>query len=638
MSHIYYVENTDSALPDALGAGDTLLFRRGRTFSGIHLHVTADDVCIGAYGSGGRPVLQDPSADLPAILLEGNGCRISQIEINGYLLGIAAVHGRVERTVISDCCIRNITTGKYFPELPSLPLGAPLSFGVWLCGVRDVRIESTTFENTDSPMQLCGSRILLDGLLITDSHIQGIMLYGARDISKLEEVLALEGDMLVRNCRIFHTGDRAAFFGSTGILIENTVNCTVRDSEIAYTVNTLGAYDSCAVDWEQNNVNCVFDGVYAHDNQGPFVLAMEHPESLGNSRGNVIRNCLSVHNGLHGTGECGTFIHHSSYRNPEQTIRIENCSDYGTPGSVPYRYEYEGEITYADDIGKAERLSVTGFTSGTASVCTYFETEDPVPGISIDGAYVWCCGGITMPDGGKITVGNGNRAGLLYVTVRGTVTVKTDGADDIYGKTGEWTHIELKTTERDADVILSLEKGAVVSEIALYPLENRVRSFDDYNHVPAGDRLECNTANGRFAFMSPETEWTAEGVVEWVYRPFFAGTAILDGHDASVTRTVGLPVRTGRVGVVCMNGTDTGEILFGFEKDGVWTDVPFTTVYSDPDLPTYAYFSSRHPAFRLYTLELSSVPAYTGTVRAVRLRIRNAHGIFAVKSVILNLS
>lgn len=154
-------------------------------------------------------------------------------------------------------------------------------------------------------------------------------------------------------------------------MIENTKGCLIKNTEVAYTTNGVGDNDGCAVDWEQLNVNCTLENVYAHDNDGPFLLAMEHPENNGSSRGNKVINCISVNNGKRDHTSEGSFLNHSGYPNVNQKILVQNCIDVGIPGSVPYTYW--GAAKVPESTLNSRYTNVQGFTSGTMDVWETFD-------------------------------------------------------------------------------------------------------------------------------------------------------------------------------------------------------------------------------------------------------------------------
>ncbi len=564
----------------SLSPGDSILFRRGDCFLGVHLAPKGSGdpkrgkwITIDAYGEGKDPLFKDASQNMPAISLQDKsirgGYRIRHLQIENYLLGIVALRPypaiALESLAISHCTLRHITTGRDFDPKAELPCGSPLAFGMWLSGVRDLYVSHLTIDDTDSPFQFCGGHALFEKMLITRSHIQGMMIYGIRDRDRYEEIMAADGYVTVRDSKILYTGDKAAPFGSTGCLLENIHHATVKNTEVAYTVNTLGAFDACAVDWEQSNIDCTFESIYAHDNQGPFVLAMEHPESAGNSRGNVIRGCLSVNNGCFGGAETNSFINYSSYNEAHQKIRIENCTDLAPKGVKAYAETSKEEAAFSDGGRKQFPLLLENFKAGQMDLCERFE-KDSLEGFAevekahLHGGALWLePGGKAVPHfsaknyvhslwvKGDVAIGFGGK--YLWQYHRGTLTAaEADSLLQTYPNTLEspedWQNLRMEIADNRIDtylggkylgclpsevseskICLTSRGSGAVRDLQIYrkePSKTAPASYEAENKHPSGD-FGMTAAGGEFAFFSPEVNWKSVNMKSWQYRPFRTG-------------------------------------------------------------------------------------------------------------------
>ncbi|MDD2361877.1 MAG: hypothetical protein PHH84_02795 [Oscillospiraceae bacterium] len=684
-----------------LKPGDNVLFRRGDVFVGAHLALRGNGcteeaswITIDAYGDGANPLFKDASTLQPAISLQSpeitGGYRIRHIDIDTYLLGIAAVRVEPEQMIdglkISDCTIRNITTNRYFDSQPQLPCGAPLAFGMWLRYVQNLDVCNLTIDNTDSPFQFCGGLACFDNMDIQNSHIQGIMIYGCLNLNKYDEIMATDGNVVIQNSCIRYTGDRATKFGSTAILTENIRNCIIRNVEVGYVVNTLGGFDACALDWEQSNINCTFEQVYAHDNQGPFVLAMEHPESLGNSRGNVIRNCVSVNNGRFGGAESNSFINYSSYNEEYQKIRIENCVDISEKSTIPYAVTSKEEATFRDEGRENFPLIVENLISGGMDICAHFNSYNREVFETVFNAHQYG-NQLVLHKDGRVRTAFSASDYAISTYMKGNVqlrflsvnaennyewNIQTDAIlaqKRVCGElillktipvpgldTSEWTRVRVETEQgtirtyieeilvdeladhtfmQGAVELCSLATG-MVREFFVYRYIDSQRHVVDYEveeAVPGGEFI-MDSQNGEYGFFSPEICWIPTNMYYWEYRPFRAGWGRIGDYGAMITRKdvqVDVTFSTG-IQVVMMNATQNGTVFLEFSPDGVnWYGKPFDTPCMDDSM--HWVFRNNRPAFNRYRIELKDLPQWTGSIHGLRLRFAAGCGTVAIKSV-----
>ncbi len=716
---IYYVSNDGCDLSDGLTPqtawrsvervnslvlqpGDSVLLRRGDVFYGAHLelHGSGDAksgrwITIDAYGEGEDPRLLGAVKNGPAISLQHasvkGGYRIRHLQIDGYHLGIAAVRGSaaqmLEDIEISYCTIRNVTTGREFDPEPNLPCGAPLAFGMWLHYVRSLSVHHVTLRNTDCPFQFCGGHALFDRLDISDSHIQGVMIYGVRDVHTYEEIMAADGYVTLQNSRILYTGDRATKFGSTGCLIENIHHCRLFNVEVGYTVNTLGIFDACAVDWEQSNVACCFEQVLAHDNQGPFVLAMEHPESAGISRENVIKDCVSYHNGAFGAAAGNSFIDYSSYRYEHQRIRIEGCVDVAQDGVAPYVPKAKEQALHADRADGVFPLDIVGLETYTFAVAECFNCAKTEIFASMKGGTIYN-GSLVLHAGdcvrtrfvgqdyctdlqicGEASIGvrcfeNGDRYEIclrgheaeLVKVVSGKSTLLKREACNVLEPHG-WNRVVIEChgdtltvqinrllimTATDADLAdgavcifawSTCSLGAIRVTPSVSGLRQREQFFGGISALENGSFL-VNSAHGEYGFFSPEINWEPLGLLYWEYRPFRTGWGAIGSHGAALS-TGSFELDASEVKgarVVMLNVTLDPRVYLEYTEDGEqWQKIAFlTSCASDTTLSRSLAW---YPQMRAYDVDLRDRLQVGSKIRGLRLSFGAGCGIIALQGV-----
>ncbi|MDD4413125.1 MAG: hypothetical protein PHR14_01025 [Oscillospiraceae bacterium] len=677
----------------SLNAGDNVLFKRGDTFIGAHLSPTgigeAKDgkwITLDAYGSGANPVFKNAAMTKPAISMEnisaGKGYRIRHIDIDGYLQGIGVVKTSMDMAfdglVISDCTIQNITLNRMHSGGDSsiLPGGAALAFGMWLVNVKNVTVSNVTIQNIDCPVQMIGGNAVFDNLDIFNVHMQGMMLYGAVGDLNYNTVISTLGNVTVKNSRIRYVGYQVGPWGSTGILMENLHNCTVKNVEIAYVVNGLAAYDACALDWEQSNINCTIDSVYAHDNHGPMLLAMEHEGSAGNSRGNVVKNSVSVNNGLHGTAEVGTFLNLSSYNNSNQKITIENCFDIGRSGSSPVTDSNK----FMETINSTSKVSAKNFVSGTIDVYADFGTTSLDSFISASGASV-SNAQLALTKGGSVRTkfsGSGyavasflkGDAQLTFLsrdtnngyvwkfgknrilaqkkvsgklTTLKTITVKGLNPTSWFRvrvETGNGkikTYVDDKLVDTLADNVfttgavgLLADGNGTADQFMVWRLQGSNRKADSYE---VNNILRFGEFKVAGDWHSAETSWLPSSISDWTSRPFEAGWGTVKGSGATLTRkSVNVSVSGyNKVQLILMNGTNSGKVWLEFTKDGgrTWHGKSIYTAYKGSD----SYWGLNIRTFQKYTVDMSNILQWSGKINGLRIRFDGNSGVVGVKTV-----
>ena len=685
-----------------LQPGDSVLLRRGDVFYGAHLELHGSGegmgdgwITVDAYGTGEDPRLIGAVQNSPAVSLQDasvkGGYRIRHLYMDGYHLGIAAARGSaaqmLEDIEIAYCTICNTTTEREFDPQASLPCGAPLAFGMWLHYVRRLHVHHVTLHNTDCPFQFCGGYALFDRLDICNSHIQGVMIYGVRDVHTYEEIMQADGYVTLQNSRILYTGDRATKFGSTGCLIENIHHCKLSDVEVGYTVNTLGVYDACAVDWEQSNVECCFERVIAHDNQGPFILAMEHPESAGVSRGNVVKDCVSYHNGMFGPVAGNSFVDYSSYSYEHQRIVIEGCVDIAQKGVAPYAPESKEQALHPDGTKGVFPLDIRSLQTYTFAQNDYFDIDstDAVECVCNGGVYN---GNLVLRAGGSCCTKYRGKDGMVDLRVRGEVVIgvrctnawdgyqirlrgnEMDALRSVQGRVisvqdevflgtnpngwnrvvvscrGEMIEVYVNrvlalrirdAAQEEGRVLFSSPTGCSIGELRIFTEQASVRQKEPLfwdTSVPIGGACCVGSAHGEYGFFSPEIHWRAEGFWYWEYRPFRTAWGKLGGYGATLSAKDIDVDASDVIGakVAMINATLNPRVYLDYTTDGEkWqTKELVTSCLHDVTLQQYP---KPYPQMRAYDVDLRDCFAPGARICGLRLRFGAGCGIIALQGV-----
>ena len=694
-----------------LKVGDNILFKRGEVFDGAYLSNSSDTnfvslangdwVTIDAYGYGARPVFRGAataaaSQNAAAISLsshQANGYRIRNIDFENYKTGIAGFRDapaagniQVNGLVIENCSFKNITYGKLFET----QLGGDLpkdwiASAIVLNYARNVTIKNVSTDNADCPVRIRGENTLVDGFTALNSGIQGMMIYGMYEGSAVQNN---QSNITLQNLNIKGTGSLGFRSGTTGILMESLNGCTVKDSEISYTVNGSFAFDACAVDWEGNNYSCVIDNVYAHDNDGPFLLAMESG-STGNSRGGVIRNSLSVNNGRRDNTEEGSFINHATYMNANQAITVENCIDIGRDGTVPYSYTNGSVTKYLKATlghsATAGKIDATGFVSGTTDVYEDFDVAglgrfQNTSGTSISNAH------LSLANGSNIRTTFSGQAGMVASTylkgdtdfvffsdaqgdngyiwsfsqnkltasklVNGVLSEIKDTA--VSGlNPNEWFRVRVETAaggdiktyinEVLVDVLndITFTSGSVgykansaaqADQLMVYSYANKTRQVESF--AVSGTKVAFTSSSGT-NWYNTSSNWTIGSGVTFLWTPqsvgFFTITA---GTGRNIYRTTTINTTTNKkVHILMANGTTSETMTLTWRRGSTDYTKVFTIAAKSND--SAFPFSMVNPHWRLYTLDMSGEANWTaGSASRIGLRFAdNTAGSVAIRTI-----
>lgn len=686
-----------------LQAGDNILFKRGDTFSGTHLKPlgsgTATDggwITIDAYGSGANPVLKKASKLEAAISLSAlataRAYRIRNLDIDGYLGGIVAVKTgealAFDGLIIENCNLRNITTNKPYGAVSSFPEKLDTAYGMYLKHIKNATIRNVSITTSDIPIRMYGVLTVFDNLTVKDSRVTGVMLFGAAEKdASLSHVEDTAGGIVVQNSRILYTGTSGLSLGTTGLMIENTKGCVIKNTEIAYTTNGVGDNDGCALDWEQLNINCTIENVYAHDNDGPFLLAMEHPESASSSRGNQVINCISVNNGKRSYTEEGSFLNHSGYSKQSQKIVVKNCIDIGVPGSVPYTYWGSSKVPSAT-LDNA-RLQVQNFTSGTMNVWCTFD-EPGMDDFSHASSATVKDSRLSLRAGGKVLTDYSGSDYIVSTWLKGRCELlfMTDTTGKGYAwsfETGKIVAQKIsgggKTTIKEIKVPglnpskwfrarVEVNNGNIktyIDDVLIDSLKDRtftagsagikaiadtladeffvyryasvpryVKTFE-IGEVASGGKLLSGSSKG---WNSPEENWKASaGISSNIFRPYGTAHAEISQKNAYLQyKSLNVKVDGGynKVNVLLVNATSCPNLYIDFSTDGGKTwhtkTVTVRAMTSEKSYP----FQALWPAYKNYEIDMSDMPEWKGVINGFRVRTAAESGFINLKQVLIS--
>lgn len=685
----------------SLQAGDNVLLKRGDTFKAEYLKpkgggekTTGKWITIDSYGSGNNPVLKDGintghAAISLSLIATARAYRIRNIDIDNYLVGICSVKSSMELAfdglIIENCNIKNISKNEAFDPNPALPENAELCYGLRLEKAKNVQVNNVSFNHTDCPIRVRGELMTFDGLDIFDSRIQGVMIYGSEK-EGYDEVMATAGKITFKNSKIINTGYAGLYLGTAGLMIELTKECLIQNVEIAYTTNTaVGDFDACAIDWEQCNINCTLDNVYAHDNDGPFLLAMEHDNTKGASRGNKIVNCISVNNGRRDHTAEGTFINHSSYANANQKITVQNCIDIGKPGSVPYTYESNGKKEPQAAL-PSSRINASGFTSGTIDVYEQFNINsldnwNNISKVSVSNSHLKMESGAAprakfsgsdyvvstyLKGSADLVFMETGSGSYVWSFANGKVvaqkksngklsTLKTMTATGL--NTNNWFHIRVEKSGNNINTYINSTLVGTISdstfssgttglnakgtsyadEFFVYKKTSKTRTVKSFDVASANafNKLGVISENGRHGWHLPEINWTpSNGIGTYIYRPFFVGRAQIKSANAYLQRNdANISVGENKtVSVLLNNLTTNGKMTFEYTKDGnTWYTKDFQVAAMSND--SYYPFANSGTGFARYYIDMSGDKNWSGTIKHIRLRFAASSGYVGLKDI-----
>ncbi len=360
--------------------GDSILFKRGDIWSdecwypkGNGNYSLGQWITVDAYGTGNKPQFRAGSK-FATVYFEPDtftgGWKFLNLDIRDAKQGILcnnpnpnSIHGTKYNTPYSpasglwveNCSFSNITGAQVYAPGAMVNVeydecqfyaSQPILFKY----ANNVTIKNCTISHCDTPFQTWGDNINVDGVKVDNIYINGVFFMSCTN-------------SIIQNSSFLYMATTGAFTGTAAIMLEDSSNCQIKNTEIGYTQNSdIYPFDAIAVDFEANNINCKVSGCYLHDNEGPAFLIMDHNEpTFNDQQGIVIEDCISVNNGARRTSSHDvSFI--NLYYNETHKIEVRNCIDIRPAGVFALNHEGSKSNTFP-----AEHYTVSNVRLETSS-------------------------------------------------------------------------------------------------------------------------------------------------------------------------------------------------------------------------------------------------------------------------------
>lgn len=333
---------------DTLGAGDTVLFRRGGTYE---CAVTLQDIqgtkdapfVISSYGEGERPVLRTDLHEEVFTFIDCSYIKVSDISItapNGGGIWIDTINKESVGITIDNVYFYGLPNGKVTGRDDQSRGAAPARAAVMVKGlpansrypVNDLTIRNCEVYDSANGFMIWGSWNDQQNPWCDDDekdpiYNEGLLIEGCyfHEMDAEAVIVGICDGALVTNCRAINTcqgegvdenGDILYF--TAAMWFWGSENSTIQYCEIAGQKN-FG--DGMTVDFDSGTNNCTYQYIYSHDNMR-FVVnnAKDDPQ-----RNNTVRYCLSVNDNkgrssiASGNGEDGLKFYNNT---------IINCGEF----------------------------------------------------------------------------------------------------------------------------------------------------------------------------------------------------------------------------------------------------------------------------------------------------------------------
>jgi hypothetical protein len=597
-----------------LNAGDRLLIKRGSVLNQelrVSARGTADRwVEIGAYGEGARPVIRRnwDIADRCALVKDPDFLRIRGLAFSyagkGLVVHYATPgHGGL---VIEDCVAHHIegiyrewTICSGIPEWRGYAAptddGFRASAGIAVSGRgRDITIRDCDLFQTSWGFWVAGEQVTLDRIYVHHCYTFN---------SSPHPALLGPKDSVMQNC-IFDASGYHAFAGTMGIMLGSPRNLTIRNCTFRNQPDSR-SHDQGGIDFENGGDVCLIDNCTFENNAGAAieVLGLEAPQpknvEIRGSR--FIRNNWAKKLGpseifIWGRGKpdprvcCSTGVIRSNgctlapgvvfFTNLAPTTTqwtLENNTTYSSiaelekamPRNKPPVVEAGADITsneltvrlagsVSDDANPAGSRLLTRWELLEGPGVVTFKDQGVARGLaefSTPGEYLLRLVG----DDGELWVSDVVSAHILP---RGVTLTKAWEFSTPLDKEG-WTEADLGTKER---------------------VETPIRG-------QAGTSLPVKYVAGGYYILAVENASSAKLVSS-------------DNLNVSLNQSQSLRVRL-------QNHTTASRMVVRFTSttDGAWDDAKSKVIPVTPN----------DDGFRDYVLSMSQVPAWTGTLKQLRL-------------------
>lgn len=333
---------------DTLGAGDTVLFRRGGTYE---CAVTLQDIqgtkdapfVISSYGEGERPILRTDLHEEVFTFIDCSYIKVSDISItapSGGGIWIDTINKESVGITIDNVYFYGLPNGKVTGRDDQSRGAAPARAAVMVKGlpansrypVNDLTIRNCEVYDSANGFMIWGSWNDQQNPWCDDDekdpiYNEGLLIEGCyfHEMDAEAVIVGICDGALVTNCRAINTcqgegvdenGDILYF--TAAMWFWGSENSTIQYCEIAGQKN-FG--DGMTVDFDSGTNNCTYQYIYSHDNMR-FVVnnAKDDPQ-----RNNTVRYCLSVNDNkgrssiASGNGEDGLKFYNNT---------IINCGEF----------------------------------------------------------------------------------------------------------------------------------------------------------------------------------------------------------------------------------------------------------------------------------------------------------------------
>ncbi len=282
---------------EAFSAGDSILFKRGCSFSGGFQTkgsgTKEKPITVSAYGEGSDPVI-GPDDSAPLFIISGvNNWVVENLEFtspNGIGMMIYALNKTdIDNITVRNCYFHDIHVNGDASSAASLYLDTDVS-GAKLS---NIHLDSLRIENTQWGIHCKGVNAENDNEIFESPEknyhknfvFENIYINNAK---KAGMVIAAVSNCIVRNCRVLNcaTAQDSAY---APLWMRHSQFVTVEYCEIAGSTNKT---DGMAIDFDGWTTDSVYRYIYSHDNTR-FIKNCVFDNKTNNAR-NEVCNCVSV--------------------------------------------------------------------------------------------------------------------------------------------------------------------------------------------------------------------------------------------------------------------------------------------------------------------------------------------------------
>ena len=591
-----------------LGPGERLLLRRGSIFNQelkVSARGTEDNWAeIGAYGTGARPIIRRnwDIGDRCALIQNPDFLRIGSLVVCHAAKGLNVAYTESgHRGLVVEDCIAHHIEGLYRFNAHGIPewRGRRGPTGGYNGGIAIIGTMAKNLVLQDCEMFQCslgffvrGNDVIIDRIYCHDNLVHN---------TSPHPVLASVYRAVLRNS-IFDASGWHASAGTMGIMLGNPQGLIIRNCYFRNQPDS-GSHDEGGIDFEAGGNGCLIDHCTFENNAGAAVevLGLKHPQTTNIE----IRNSQFIKNNTaNKLGPSEVFIWGRT-RDPSVCCSTGTIQDNGyvlLPGVEFF-------------VNEAPQLTSWTLRNNT-SYATVAEIERAMPfnrppvvdagtDIHTDARKVTLAGRVL--DDGKPT---GKPLSIAWEVIEGPGSV---ALDDVHAP------VTIATFDKPGDYLLRLvaDDGELwlsdMIVVHVLPLGTSVAKAWEFNtNLDKQGWTEVNLGTSVEHFRDGKRPTTSHPV-KYVAGGYYV-VAIKDSSDAHLLSVDQLGVElTGKKTITLrfQNHTPATSMCLKFttEADPQWDDAKsrtFTVVSNDNES-------------RTYTVDLSSVPAWKGRLRQLRL-------------------